>query len=58
MKDVILKFLRDEQGATAIEYGLLAGLIAAVIAVTVGKLGGLLETTFVTICNSIKAGTC
>lgn len=58
MKNAILKFLRDEEGATAIEYGLIAGLIAAVIVVTVGKLGNLLESSFVTICNSIKAGTC
>lgn len=28
MKDQIIKFWRDEEGATAIEYGLIAGLIA------------------------------
>lgn len=58
MKNAILKFLRDEEGATAIEYGLIAGLIAAVIVVTVGQLGTLLETTFKGLCNSIKTGSC
>lgn len=58
MKNAILKFLRDEQGATAIEYGLIAGLIAAVIVVTVGQLGTLIESNFKSLCNNIKAGAC
>jgi len=58
MKNAVLKFLRDEQGATAIEYGLIAGLIAAVIVTTVGQLGTLIEANFKSICNGIKAGTC
>ena len=39
MKNAILKFIRDEQGATAVEYGMIAGLFAAAITVIVGKLG-------------------
>lgn len=35
----LAKFRKDESGASAIEYGLFAALIAAVIAVTVGELG-------------------
>ncbi len=31
MKQALVKFFRDEEGATAIEYGLIAGLIAVVI---------------------------
>jgi pilus assembly protein Flp/PilA len=31
--------LRDEEGATAIEYGLIAGLVAAVLIVAVGAVG-------------------
>lgn len=34
-----LKCLRDDRGATAIEYGLIAGLIAVVIIVAVGLVG-------------------
>ncbi|ANA35673.1 MULTISPECIES: Flp family type IVb pilin [Ralstonia] len=46
MKDAILKFIRDEQGATAIEYGLLAGLIAAAIVTSLGQLGTSLSGVF------------
>jgi pilus assembly protein Flp/PilA len=43
---IIRKFLRDENGATAIEYGLIAaGISVAIIAVVQG-LGGKLVTTF------------
>lgn len=35
----IRRFMRDEDGVTAIEYALLASLIAVVIAVAVGSLG-------------------
>ena len=40
------KFVRDESGATAIEYGLIASLIAVVIIATVTTLGSKLSTTF------------
>lgn len=46
MKNSIQRFLRDERGATAIEYGLIAGLIAIAIATTVGTLGTNLSTFF------------
>ncbi|CAN5324900.1 hypothetical protein BH10PSE18_BH10PSE18_20820 [soil metagenome] len=49
MKTAIAKFLRDEEGATAIEYGLIAGLIAVAIAVAVGGVGEQLTTLFGTI---------
>jgi pilus assembly protein Flp/PilA len=38
--------MREEKGATAVEYGLLVGLIAVAIIVTVGLLGGQLNTLF------------
>jgi len=40
------KFLRDESGATAIEYGLIAALISVVIITAVTTVGGNLKTTF------------
>lgn len=52
MKKLIRNFWRDEQGATAIEYGLIAGLIAVVIAVGATALGDGLNTTF---CNILAA---
>lgn len=40
------KLLRDEQGATAIEYGLIAALIAVAAITAMGALGNQLENTF------------
>lgn len=36
----ITKFMRDEEGATAIEYGLIVGLIAVVLVVILAAIGG------------------
>ncbi len=41
-----LKFLKDDKGASAVEYGLLVALIAAVIVGAVTLLGGNLKATF------------
>lgn len=49
-------YLRDEKGATAIEYGLIAGLIAVVIITALTLLGGNLETAFNTLAGSIAPG--
>jgi pilus assembly protein Flp/PilA len=43
---MLKKFLRDESGATAIEYGLIAALISVVIITAVTTVGGNLKTTF------------
>ena len=40
------RFLKDESGATAIEYGLIAALIAVAIITTVGLVGGAVDETF------------
>ena len=53
----LTKFLRDEEGAAAVEYGLLVALIAAVIVVTVGVLGTHLDAAFCTVTKAI-GGTC
>ena len=42
----LLKFLKDDKGASAVEYGLLVALIAAVIVGAVTLLGGNLRATF------------
>ncbi|MBV9419881.1 MAG: Flp family type IVb pilin [Alphaproteobacteria bacterium] len=46
--------MRDDSGATAIEYGLIAALIAVVIIGAVSALGTNLSTTFTTVSGSIK----
>jgi pilus assembly protein Flp/PilA len=48
---------REEKGATAVEYGLMVGLIAAVIVGTVLLLGGQLDDLFTKVTDAItKAG--
>lgn len=44
---------RDEKGATAVEYGLLVALIAAVIIATVVLLGGNIKDAFTTVNNQL-----
>jgi len=46
MKNFISRFLRNESGATAIEYGLIAAGISVVIIVAVRALGVTLDSTF------------
>jgi pilus assembly protein Flp/PilA len=57
LKSQIIVFLNDERGASAIEYGLIAALIAAVIIGAVTGIGEQVESTFVSICTSL-GGTC
>ena len=47
------RFERDDEGATAVEYGLLVALIAAVIVVTVGLLGVQIKAAFQTVLTAI-----
>jgi len=53
MTKFISQFINDESGATAIEYGLIAALIAVVIISAVTALGGQLDTTFKAITTGI-----
>jgi pilus assembly protein Flp/PilA len=54
MTKLIQNFLHNEDGATAIEYGLIAALIAVVIIGAVSVVGTSLSTTFSTVSTSIK----
>jgi pilus assembly protein Flp/PilA len=49
-----MNFLRDDSGATAIEYGLIAALIAVVIIGAVQLVGSNLSTTFTTVAGKVK----
>lgn len=57
LKELILKLRDDESGATAIEYGLIAALIAVVIIAAVTSVGTQLQSTFTSIKNSLSGGT-
>ena len=52
---LVAKFLRDESGATAIEYGLIATLIALAIIVGAGALGNALNDKFTTVGTTVNS---
>ena len=49
------KLLRDNKAATAIEYGLIAALIAVAAIGAMSTLGGKLKNTFTNVSNNMKA---
>lgn len=49
----IRKFFKNDKGATAIEYGLIAALIAVAAIVAMGQLGSNLSNTFNTVNNGL-----
>ena len=54
MRNLLTRFLKDQTGATAIEYGLIAaGIAVAIIAVVQGT-GGNLNTTFGSVQTALK----
>ena len=55
MKSQIIRFMKDEEGATAIEYGLIVGLISLAIIGTAGVLGTDLSAAFTKISTKLKA---
>ena len=55
MSKFVTRFLKNESGATAIEYGLIAALIAVVIITGVSAIGTNLGTKFNTIAGNISA---
>jgi pilus assembly protein Flp/PilA len=54
MRSMLRKFLADESGATAIEYGLIAAGISLAIIAVVNGLGTRINTKFTSINNSLK----
>ena len=54
MKQLFAKFISDESGATAIEYGLIAAGISLAIIAVVNGLGGTLNEKFTGINTSLK----
>jgi len=52
------RFLRDEEGVTAIEYGLIAALVGVAAIVGLNALGGKLLTLFTDLSTCISGGAC
>lgn len=53
MKQQVMAFWHDEEGATAVEYALIVGMIAVAVITVYGALGGKLETLFTSIFTKI-----
>ena len=54
MKKKLINFFKEEDGVTAIEYGLIAALIAVVIILALTLLGGALSNKFDTIATVVN----
>ena len=57
MSKFVTRFLKDESGATAIEYGLIAALIAVVLVVSLQGVGGALKGAFEKIKSDVTTAT-
>lgn len=55
MSKIVARFVKDESGATAIEYGLIAALIALAITASASSLGGTLNAKFTDIDSKLAA---
>jgi pilus assembly protein Flp/PilA len=54
MKKMIKRFLMEEDGVTAIEYGLIAGLVAVVIIIALTTVGSGLNSIFGTVSTELE----
>ena len=54
MKNIVTRFLNDDSGATAIEYGLIAALVAVVIIVGLTSLGTSVNSTFTNVASNVS----
>ena len=54
MSNLVSRFAKDQSGATAIEYGLIAGLISVVILAVLSTIGTKLNTKFTSISNALN----
>ena len=58
MQNLVTRFIKDESGATAIEYGLIAALIAVALIAGATSLGGALDAKFQDLSGKLNsAGT-
>ena len=55
MTNILARFIKDESGATAIEYGLIAALIALAIMVGAGAVGNSLDDKFQDISTKLDS---
>lgn len=58
MWNAIVKLVREEEGASAVEYGLIIGLIAVALVVVLGSMGTGLQAKFQSACTAITGAAC
>ena len=58
MKNLFVRFVREEEGQDLIEYALLAALIALAAGATMKTLGGSINTKFSAVNTCLTTGTC
>ena len=56
MKTLVRRFIKNESGATAIEYGLIAAIVGVGLVAGLGTLKSNLNTTFTTVGSKLTAG--
>ncbi len=54
---ILTRFLQDDSGATAIEYGLIAALVSVAAIGALTALGGSLNTLFTTVSSAVSTAT-
>ncbi len=54
MKKIFARFVRDENGATAIEYGLISALIAVVVITALTSIGTNLKADFTSVATALR----
>jgi pilus assembly protein Flp/PilA len=57
MKALLTRFVKEEEGATAIEYGLIAALIAVAIILAITAVGTSLTSVFNTVSTKVSGST-
>ena len=57
MLTILTRFLQDDSGATAIEYGLIAALVSVAAIGALTALGGSLYTLFTTVSSAVSTAT-
>jgi pilus assembly protein Flp/PilA len=58
IKTSVLKFVKDEDGLTIVEYAVAGGLITAAVAAMFVSLGGEVNTRITQLCTAVKGSAC
>ncbi|MGF6489583.1 Flp family type IVb pilin [Pseudomonas frederiksbergensis] len=58
IKASVVKFAKDEDGLTIVEYAVAGGLITVAVVVTFTALGGAVNTRITALCNAVLPGAC